>query len=465
MEVALGIILGFAVLTFLISAHEFGHFLMARRSGVRVKEFGIGFPPRAAAWVRSKPEHGKKKGKWHKISRKDWKKEQSSLVFSLNYLPIGGFCAMDGESDDETRPGTFGSVNFWKKTKILFGGVMMNWLVAFFILTILCWVGLPEILDNQFSIKSDESISTDSHVTVGTVKENSPAEKAGFLAADQLISAEAHKYTAEQCAAMGITADGHNPCDDIDTIIINSPSDVTDFNEAHAGNIVTYTVERRYLQECAMDCTSRFSDDLDKLDDCINECQPYAEDDPTHIFTLTATLNETGSEYLLGVTMSRPTIIRQYTWSAPVVAAGLTAQTTLETFKGLGKLVVDLVTGAARQVSSDESVRQEGKEQLEDASNSVSGIVGIVGNYFPNLLSAGLTYILLFTAVISISLACMNVLPIPALDGGRWFMIFIARLRHKKLSKEREQAIISKAVVFLLILMAIITVLDIIKLF
>ena len=311
---------------------------------------------------------------------------------------------MDGESDDETRKGTFGSVSFWKKTKILFGGVMMNWLVAFLILTILCWTGLPDILDHQFTIKSDETISADAAVIVGEVKASSPAEAAGFQPADRLVSAG-------------------------DTTIYTS-SDVIDFNNAHAGQTVTYVVAREDTEE-----------------------------------TLTTTLNESGAEYLLGITMSSPSVSRRYTWSAPIVAAGITVQTTGETFKGLGKLVVDLVTGAARQVSSDASVREEGKEQLEYASNSVSGIVGIIGNYFPNLLSAGPTYIALFTAIISISLACMNVLPIPALDGGRWFMIFLCRLRHKKLSKEREQAIVAKSFIVLLILMAIITVLDIIKLF
>ena len=404
MNIFLGIVLSLLVLTFLITAHEFGHFIMARRSGVRVKEFGIGFPPRAICWVRSKPEKGQKKGKWHKIPKQDWKKEQNSLIFSLNWLPIGGFCAMDGESDDETRKGTFGSVSFWKKTKILFGGVMMNWLVAFLILTILCWTGLPDILDHQFTIKSDETISADAAVIVGEVKASSPAEAAGFQPADRLVSAG-------------------------DTTIYTS-SDVIDFNNAHAGQTVTYVVAREDTEE-----------------------------------TLTTTLNESGAEYLLGITMSSPSVSRRYTWSAPIVAAGITVQTTGETFKGLGKLVVDLVTGAARQVSSDASVREEGKEQLEYASNSVSGIVGIIGNYFPNLLSAGPTYIALFTAIISISLACMNVLPIPALDGGRWFMIFLCRLRHKKLSKEREQAIVAKSFIVLLILMAIITVLDIIKLF
>ncbi len=465
MNIVLGIIVGLIVLTFLITAHEFGHFLMARRSGVRVKEFGIGFPPRAIAWVRSKPKNGKKKGKWQKIPKKNWKQEQDSLIFSLNWLPIGGFCAMDGESDDETRTGTFGSVTFWKKTKILFGGVIMNWLVAFLILTVLCWTGLPEILDHQFTIKSDERITADSYVIVGSVMEGSPAEKAGFLAEDKIVSVEArNQFTDEECARMGINADGSSPC--YDKQIIKLSSDVVEFNEAHAGKTVTYTIERKDLQECPLDCMNDYPKDTDEYESCVKNCQSsHIEASATHTVQLITTLNEADSDYLLGVTMSSPIATRNYTWSAPIVAAGLTIQTTGETFKGLGKLVVDLVTGTARQVSSDESVRKEGKEQLEDAGNSVSGIVGIIGNYFPNLLTAGPTYIFLFTAIISISLACMNVLPIPALDGGRWFMIFIARLRHKKLSKEREQAIVAKAFIFLLILMAIVTILDIIKLF
>lgn len=403
MNVFLGIIVGLFVLTVLITAHEFGHFIAARRSGVRVKEFGIGFPPRAIAWVRSKPEKGKKKGKWTRIKKEDWAKEQNSLIFSLNWLPIGGFCAMDGESDDETRKGTFGSVSFWKKTKILFAGVTMNWLVAFIVLTVLCWTGLPEILTNQFSIKSDERITTNSYVTVGTVMEGSPAEVAGFMTDDRIVAVnDQNIYTS---------------------------SDVINFNNAHAGETVTYSILRAK---------------------------------PT---TLEVTLNPADSEYLLGITMSAGSVTRHYTWSAPVVAAGLTVQLTGETFKGLGQLVVNLVTGAARQISSDASVREEGKEQISEATEGVSGIVGIIGGYFPNLISAGPTFIFLFMAIISISLACMNVLPIPALDGGRWFMIFLCRLRHKKLSKEKEQSIVAKAFIFLLILMAIITVMDIIKLF
>ena len=424
MNIFLGIVLGLIVLTVLITAHEFGHFLAARRSGVRVKEFGIGFPPRAVAWVRSKPEKGKKKGKWHKIPKENWKKEQNSLIFSLNFLPIGGFCAMDGESDDETRKGTFGSVSFWKKTKILFAGVAMNWLVAFIILTVLCLTGLPEIVTNQFTIKSDETVSADGYVEVGEVMPDSPAAQAGFKSGDIIKS-----------------VNGAN--------VITS-SDVIDFNSAHAGETVRYVIARR---ECALDC-------YQPPCECTDDSQYATIDQPLEV-----TLNSADSEYLLGITMSSPLASYHYTWSAPVVAAGLTVQLTGETFKGLGQLVVNLVTGAARQISSDASVREEGKAQISEATEGVSGIVGIIGGYFPNLIYAGPTMIFLFMAIISISLACMNVLPIPALDGGRWFMIFLCRLRHKKLSKDKEQAIVAKAFIFLLILMAIITVMDIIKLF
>ena len=158
MEIFAGIIIGLLVLMFLVTAHEFGHFLMARKNGVRVLEFGICFPPRAIAWIKDP-----KTGKWRRLPRSEWSKDkiskiaisdgdktkdlaQGGLIFSINWLPIGGFCQMDGESAADTREGTFGKSSYWSKTKILFGGVMMNWLVAFIIFTVLAWTGMPEFL-------------------------------------------------------------------------------------------------------------------------------------------------------------------------------------------------------------------------------------------------------------------------------------------------------------------------------
>ena len=93
---------------------------------------------------------------------------------------------MDGESDADTREGTFGAGTFWTKTKILFGGVMMNWLVSFVLFTILAWIGMPIVLDNQYSVDIDKT-TVHSVVTVTKVEENSPAERAGIKPGDKIL--------------------------------------------------------------------------------------------------------------------------------------------------------------------------------------------------------------------------------------------------------------------------------------
>ena len=95
----------------------------------------------------------------------------------------------------------------------------------------------------------------------------------------------------------------------------------------------------------------------------------------------------------------------------------------------------------------------------------MSGPVGIVGVLFPAFTAAGPNNLAFLAALISVSLACMNVLPIPALDGGRWLLIAIYKLRKKKLTKEKEEKIVSKAFLALLILILIVTILDITRFF
>lgn len=333
MDVFVGVIVGLLVLMFLVTAHEFGHFVAARRNGVRVLEFGIGFPPRGIAWVKNL-----KTKKWCRLKRAEWGKPQDGLIFSLNLLPIGGFCQMDGESDADERKGTFGAANFWKKTKILFAGVAMNWLVAFLIFTVLAWTGMPEFIPGQFTIGSDTRVE-------------------------------------------------------------------------ESAEIVTVTTDAE------------------------------------------------GNE------VRTPQKIRYSTWSAPITGAGLTLQITGETFNGVGQLVWNLISGVGRLFSFDANVRESGQEAISEVGESVSGPVGIIGKLFPMFTSAGIANLAFLTAIISVSLACMNVLPIPALDGGRWLLILIYKLRRKKLTKEVEEKIVARAFMVLLGLMLIVTILDITRFF
>ena len=96
----------------------------------------------------------------------------------------------------------------------------------------------------------------------------------------------------------------------------------------------------------------------------------------------------------------------------------------------------------------------------------MSGPIGIIGVIFPQAAQSGITTILFLAAIISLTLACMNSLPIPALDGGRWFLTFIFRkILRKPLTKETEENINAIGFLALMILSVLIIVLDILKIF
>src|ERR1700730_15188840 len=101
MELIFGIIVGLLILVLLVAVHELGHAIIAKLNGVIVEEFGIGFPPRA----------------WGK-------KLKNGVLFTINWLPLGGFVKLQGEHDAAGRKGDYGAASFWQKTRILLAGVL-----------------------------------------------------------------------------------------------------------------------------------------------------------------------------------------------------------------------------------------------------------------------------------------------------------------------------------------------------
>ena len=349
MSVIIGIIIGIFMLMFLVTAHEFGHFIAARRNGVEVEEFGICFPPRAVAWR-------KVNGKWRRLKKKEWKKPPGKgTIISLNWLPIGGFCQMKGESDADTEAGSFGASSFWQKTKILFGGVAMNWLVAFVLLTILAWVGMPHFLDGQFMMPNDTRVLVENPVAIGEVLDDSPASKAGLKSGDIIKRVRVVDDNSERAE-------------------IITTQDLLDFNERHAGDVIYLTLDRK-------------GDEM----------------------TAEVKLNDKDADYRLGASISG-SVYYMSSWSAPIVGLVTTAQITGETFKGVGALLYNLVSGVIQQINPNQAVRESGAAAIKSAGDSVSGPVGIIGVLFPAFAASGLNNLAFLVALISISLACMNVL-------------------------------------------------------
>ena len=382
-----GVLLGLFVLILLVVLHELGHAIVAKRNGVKVEEFGIGFPPAAKKWKVKRSFLGE------------------DVTFSLNWLPLGGFVRLKGEYDSAKGEGAYGGSTFWVKTKILLAGVVMNWITAIVLFTILAIIGMPKVLPNQVQLPFDTDVRR-SPVTIAKITPNSPADKIGLKVNDELIKINGQPLTEAEKLP-----------------IITKQS---------SGKKVRVEY-RRDGKESAVDVQ-------------LNDEKSAKE-----------------SGYL-GV-ISGQTEKMYSTWSAPIMGVATTGQLSYETIKGVGLLLVKTVHGSIGQIFGSAESKESARADLASVSGSVAGPIGILGVLFPSVVSSGIEQVIFVAALISLTLAVMNILPIPALDGGRWFTMTIFRLFKKDLTKEREENIQATGMLILLILTILVTISDVGKLF
>ncbi len=348
------------------------------------------------------------------------KKMKSGFEFTVNALPLGGFVKLKGEYDSDRRPGTFGSASLWAKVKIMLAGVFINLVTAIGLFTILALVGMPQIFPNQFKIASDARQVNEEKtaVIIGNVQEGSLAEKAGIKAGDKLLSV----------GAVGEEANN-----------ITKADEFIAFTGAHQGQEMTVKYER--------------DGKVREVTSALRSAEEIAE------------AKKRGKEIgafgvSLGNAVEEIGVVR-HTWSAPIVALGTTAQLTQLTFEGLGKALAGLGGIIAGAVTGNSEARQSAQTT---ASSQVGGPVAI----FMTLKEGsrlGVAFVLTIIAYISLMLAIMNVLPIPALDGGRLFVMLIARLIKKPLTPKVEEWIYGTGFIFLLALIVLITIVDVKRFF
>jgi regulator of sigma E protease len=157
----IAIVLLFASLVLL---HEYGHFVVARRNGVKVEEFGFGFPPKLY-------------GRVHK-----------GVLYSFNLLPLGGFVRLKGEDANDMSEGSFAAASLATKAKILMAGVSMNLLTAFIIFYALCVTGLPG-LGKQFEPSFlKPTYAQNKQLILSDVEKNSPAAAVGLKRGDYVLA-------------------------------------------------------------------------------------------------------------------------------------------------------------------------------------------------------------------------------------------------------------------------------------
>jgi regulator of sigma E protease len=157
------ILLFLIVLGLLVFVHELGHFVMAKRAGMQVEEFGFGFPPRMFG-----------------IRRGD-------TIYSVNWIPLGGFVKIAGEDGGQTEnPKSFASKGFWARFAVLIAGVAMNIIFAWLVISVGIGIGLPTIINEGESLPPSARIHAAKIAFTG-IAADSPAAVAGFKVGDSVV--------------------------------------------------------------------------------------------------------------------------------------------------------------------------------------------------------------------------------------------------------------------------------------
>lgn len=350
----LNIIIFIAILIALVLVHEWGHFIAARRAGMRVDEFGFGFPPRLFSMRRQ------------------------GTVFSFNALPIGGFVKIFGENANALKePGSFASKSAGARAAVLAAGVVMNFIFAVIIFAIgYGVVGMPE------QISDKEAQTRGIPVQILAVTPKSPAASADLRLGDSIIA--------------------------LDNKALQGVDDVQKYIESHRGSSILFEIKRGH------EIITKEVQVRDKV--------PTGEG-PTGI------------------------------------ALGYTALTTFPWYQAIwegGRLAFSIL--AFIFISIFELVR--GLFIAGGPHADFAGPVGIATLTF-QLKALGLPYLLRFIGLLSVNLAVINILPLPALDGGRLLFLIIGKFKGRPVSQRLEQTIHAIGFAFLILLIVAITAHDI----
>lgn len=372
----MSIVLFIIILLILILVHEFGHFIVAKKSGIRVDEFGVGYPPKV---------FGKKIGETN---------------YTINLLPFGGFVKIFGENPDEEsisgpeRKRSFVNKPKWVQAIVLSAGVVFNVLFAWILFSVVFMIGMPSIVTEDDLVKS---YVQEVQLTITSVLPDSPASNAGLQIRDEIVRIE--------------VISGLPVLDQTNKII--TPSDVSKFiNESpkYGENIRVFYNRAGEQKEVVLNpITGIIPDDI--------------------------------SRPAIGISMSLVGSIKHGLFVS--IWEGLKFTTT-----SLIAITVGIVSFLASALTLSAN--------LSDVAGPV-GIVSLVGD----VSALGFIFLLNFTAFISINLAIINLLPFPALDGGRLLFLLIEVIKKSPIKPKVANAINAVGFALLIILMVVITFNDI----
>ena len=479
MSIFISILIFIAILTVLVFIHEMGHFLTAKRNKVKIEEFGLGLPPRI------------------------WGFERNGTLWSINWIPLGGFCKMAGEEDPEILD-SLASKSVKARIIVLSAGSIAMLLFPLILLPIAYMLPLPRVAD-------------DAGIKISAVITGSPADLKGIQANDTLISIDGRKvnyFTAAvseiqnasasdpgQPVTLMLTRETANGSTQYNSSIvpITNPPDGEEALGLVSGVLITEVINDSPAYNASLQVNDiiisvdgkvvdNYSDANSKLADAVATKQMeklfmMTMPAPNQFITILVARNT--SEGIVPTPDQSVTILVARNTSEGIVALPLNPVPRVNPQNGEGRLGVQLQNylimrnkayapwdaipkGLAQYGSIFVGVKDSfgmlfsGKVAAKDAFSGPIGIASLT-----NEVSAlgGPAALFAFAALLSIMLGIINLCPFPGLDGGRLVFVFIEGIRRgKRISAKTEGRVHLAGFILLLVLFVVISFNDITKL-
>lgn len=404
MSIVISILAALIVLSILVAVHEGGHFLAGKLLGFRILEFSIGMGPRLL------------------------KKEKNGTIYSLRAFPIGGMCAFDGEDEEAQSEQSFNSFPAWKRFLVAFAGPFMNIVLAFVLAIILMLIfGSTNTMDMTNPVVSEFS------------SENTPAQAAGIQPGDMVIRIDdTQVFTADEMInAITKDEDGSftvtvlRPTEHT-SVLVNGEkvseeelSDINAFVKAHPAE--SYTISYDNATELTLSVKDAYNETEKRnmIGASIYSAYGFYDKEYNIITAIPAGVNYVSD------------VMRQmYEFLGSLFSGGV----RMQDMSGIVG-IVDVVNDGVSTVINDEG---------RGSSEKVSTIV---------------EFLFYVAVLLSINLGIINLLPLPALDGGRIVFNIIEMIARRPIPAKIEGTIHTVGLILLLLLIAVITVKDVIFLF
>lgn len=415
----LNILVAIIIFSVIVVFHELGHFLLAKKNGIEVTEFSLGMGPRLLSTVKGKTR------------------------YSLKLLPIGGSCMMVGEDGEEDGPGSFGHASVWGRICVVAAGPVFNFILAFvFALIITSVMGYDP-------------------AKVLSVEENSPAQEAGLQAGDIITNFQGKHISIGRDVSLYESLYGMQQ----DNIKMTVKRDGKSIDlKFKAASEKKYMLGFSYVPDGEPEITEVFVDGAMMKAGVIagdvitavdgtkvstgEELQAYLEKHPLGEEAVTITVSRDGKEKEFTV---QPTVRTQ-------VSTGFVYNLYREKTNFLGVLKYSAV-GVRYWISStidSLALLVKGTFSVNDLSGPV-GIVDAIGSSVEEAKSEGAVVMWMqmfyWAILLSANLGVMNLLPLPALDGGRLVFLLIEAVTKKKVNPNIEGMIHFAGFVLLMALM------------